>query len=263
MPLRLGPAPASAPDPLLFAVQLHSNFIGGLVALPDGKTLVTSSGDGRTLVVNAETGETVRGLVGPDSAVNHLALSPDGKRLASASDDRTVRLWNTETWDVLAVCEGHEDYVSRVAITPHGKIISTSKDTTCRVWDMKGRELVVYRGHAGWILAIGLVPDRPEAVTVSDDGAIKRWNYDLGEDLPVPFEEADPQAAIKIPGFDLYIQRHNTSGVGHEGYAHDLKITPDGKWMVSVEKAILVHDMESGAQRAFHGGHPWTLNRVV
>ena len=65
---------------------------------PDGKRIVTASGDKTARLWDADTGKAIgEPLRGHASDVSSAAFSPEGKRIVTASSDKTARLWDAET----------------------------------------------------------------------------------------------------------------------------------------------------------------------
>jgi WD40 repeat protein len=61
---------------------------------PDGRRLVSASGDGTLKVWDVQTGQEALTLKAHMREVTSVTFSPDGKRLASASGDGTVKVWD-------------------------------------------------------------------------------------------------------------------------------------------------------------------------
>jgi WD40 repeat protein len=64
---------------------------------PDGRRLVSASGDQTVRVWDATTGQEALALKGHTHWVLGVAFSPDGQRLASAASDQTVRVWDASS----------------------------------------------------------------------------------------------------------------------------------------------------------------------
>lgn len=71
---------------------------------PDGRRLLSASGDQTLRLWDAETGPEIRSFAGHQSAVASVAFSPDGQRLLSGSHDGTLRLWDGESGQQLRCC---------------------------------------------------------------------------------------------------------------------------------------------------------------
>ena len=89
-------------------------------------------------------------------------------------------------WDMkgkeLAICKGHDDVVTSVCVTD-GKIVSGSHDRTVRVWGIGGNELAVFRGHKGLVNSV-CVTKAGKVVSGSVGGMVRVWDMQ-GNELAV------------------------------------------------------------------------------
>jgi hypothetical protein len=75
----------------------HTNVVTSVAFLPNGKHIISGSGDKTIQIWNAKTGKAVATpLVGHTAAVTSVAFSQDGKCIISGSLDNTLRIWNAE-----------------------------------------------------------------------------------------------------------------------------------------------------------------------
>lgn len=237
---------------LRLTLKGHRDFIGGLVMLPDGQTLVSASEDGSMRVWDTGRGLCVRTLGEHTEAVNHLALSPDGRWIASASDDYTILLWDTETWKVQRVFRGHTNFVSRVAFTPDGaRLLSVSRDHTVRLWDVYSEEqIALFEGHQEWVISVAVSPDGRFAATASINNVMLLWNLaELRLESPLSDFSQNFIGNLDFPQFSSWLFTHspNTSGKGHRDYPHDLKFLPDGR-LVSADESVKLWSIPEGLE---------------
>ena len=76
----------------------HRKAVVSVAFSPDGKRIVSGSGDHTIRLWSTETGEELEPpLEGHQNYVWSVGFSPDGKRLVSGSFDKTIRLWDAET----------------------------------------------------------------------------------------------------------------------------------------------------------------------
>ena len=71
----------------------HEKTVNSAAFSPDGKYIVTASGDNTARVWDAKTGEPVTEPLKHESIVNSAVFSPDGKYIVTASMDNTARVW--------------------------------------------------------------------------------------------------------------------------------------------------------------------------
>jgi WD40 repeat protein len=141
----------------------------GATFSPDGRLLVTPSGDDVAQVRDATTGQVVLTLVGhekgkqerlgkidqalmeqdPDYHVEptyehgvlSATFSPDGRHILTTSVDQTARIWDAHSGEPLKILRGHTDAVSFGSFSPDGsKIVTISSDFTARIWDATSGE---------------------------------------------------------------------------------------------------------------------------
>ncbi|KAH8087564.1 hypothetical protein JL720_6874 [Aureococcus anophagefferens] len=165
-----------------------------VAVFPDGRRVVSGSGDKTVKVWDAATGECVATLAGhsdevwcvavfPDGRrvvsgshdktvkVNGVAVFPDGRRVVSGSSDKTVKVWSVAVFpDGRRVVSGSWDNMVKVigvAVFPDGRrVVSGSVDQTVKVWDAATGECV---------RCVAVFPDGRRVVSGSEDHTVKLW----------------------------------------------------------------------------------------
>jgi WD40 repeat protein len=225
-------------DPCIMTLEGHTKFITSCAISPDGKRIVSGSGDKTLKIWDLESGAELATIKGHTKEVKACAISPDGRRIISGSADMTLKVWDVETGAELALLEGHTDDVFSCAISPDGKrIISGSWDNTLKVWDLdNGTELATLKGHTEGVISCAISPNGKRIVSGSADKTLKVWDMENKAEL--------------------------ATLIGHGNYVNSCAISPDGNRIVSGswDKTLKVWDMENGVELATLEGHIESVN---
>src|SRR5260221_420340 len=186
--------------PLIRTFEGHASWVHAVALTPDGRFVVSGSGDGTLRAWDLESNRSVRSFARHRGPIRAVAITPDGRRVVSASDDHTLRVWDLDSGRSLRTLRGHSNAVSLVRITSHGfRAISASLDGTLRVWDLQSGQLLrTLEGHAGRVHAVALTPDAARAVSASSDRTLRVWDLENGRLLHTLAGHTDPVTAVTV-----------------------------------------------------------------
>jgi WD40 repeat protein len=77
--------------------MLHQGTVVAVAFSPDGKAVLTGSGDNTAQFWNAADGKPIGKPMVHQGAVPAVAFNPDGKTILTGSWDNTARLWHAPT----------------------------------------------------------------------------------------------------------------------------------------------------------------------
>jgi WD40 repeat protein len=162
--------------------------VNTLTFSPDGKTLVTGSGEpsrsGELKQWDVKTGALVREFKNAHSdTVQSVAFSGDGSRLASGAADKFVKVWTVADAKLLKSFEGHTHHVLGVSLKRDGRIVvSAGADNSVKVWSLVTGEVVrTIKGFDKEATSIGHVGVGDQFVATGGDGKVRLINESGGD----------------------------------------------------------------------------------
>jgi hypothetical protein len=162
--------------------QGHQEDVTSVAFTPDGKSIVTGSGDDTAKLWSLD-GRLLQTFQGHQEDVTSVAFAPDGKSIVTGSWDKTAKLWSLDG-RLLQTFQGHQEDVTSVAFAPDGRsVVTGSKDNTVKFWSLDGRLLQTFQGHQEDVTSVAFAPDGRSVVTGSMDKTAKLWDLDLGHSL--------------------------------------------------------------------------------
>jgi len=153
-------------------------FAMAVAMTPDGRRLVSGSGDNMIRVWDVSTGACLRRLKGHEDRPATIAISASGELAVSGGQDHTVRVWDLNKGVCLSVLKGHTDEIQTIALSDDCRwAISGGSDETVRVWDLVAKECTaVIRPRQGDIRAVACTPDFRVVAIAGNTGSYQRWN---------------------------------------------------------------------------------------
>ena len=188
-PLEVEVARSSLPNKPRFTLSDHKDVVWCVAFSPDGKSLVTCSGNrdakaGEIRGYDLSSGKPVhKFLVEESHGIRWLSFAPDGKTLATAEYDGTVKFRDASTGKVLTKFEAHPGGVQCLKFAPDGKtLVTCGKDNTAKVWDVATKKATMtMKGHSNHVYSLDLLFDRHTLLTGSNDSTAVLWDVATGE----------------------------------------------------------------------------------
>ena len=232
---------------------IHDTPIYSLAVSPDGKTLVTGSGDsgeriGRAMIWDAMTGRPLGRPLHHQDIVTSIAFSSDGLRILTGSLDATVRIWDAQTGEPLVESIAIGAKVMSVALSPKGKSFAVgtgdanAEHGEAQLWAFNGKQPSTRFQHAGLgISSVAFSPDGQTLLTGGWDRTVQFWNVESG------------QPRLNTAGEPLLLK--------HDGWILSVALSPDGRTIVtgSGDNTARLWDAETGERR--HAGD--SINRPI
>lgn len=253
------------PKKLVHTWKSHTRAITSLRFFPNsGHLLLSAAADGKAKIWDVyHQRELLRTFSGHNSAITDTDFHPTGKTFLTSSFDRNIKLWDTEYGKCIGrFSTGKTPHVVRFnpgAEHSH-EFLAGMSDKKIVQFDTRSGELVQeYDHHLAAVNTITFVDDNRRFITTSDDKSLRAWEY--GIPVPIKFiaepymfamSRAAPHPNGKYVAFqsgdnqivvygatDKFRQNRKKSFRGHNtsGYGIDLKISPDGQFIVSGDSA--------------------------
>jgi len=245
----------------------HNSVIVSAKFSADGKYILTASWDKTARLFDFETKKELVIFKGHNNMMiqgnpDVINFSPDSRYIVTASLDSTARLWNLDG-NCLSVMK-HDGPVNSVVFSPKSPagfsflenetskkqylILTASSDKTAKLWDIKGNEIKVLKGHTGGVRSAKFSPDKKYILTTSEDNTLRLWNLN-GNMLKVLNVHSQPVNYAEF-SFDgntiLSVSMDNTAILwdlngskkrvlrGHKEPIRIGKFSPDGEFIITV-----------------------------
>jgi len=136
------------------AFKGHTRYIYTLNFSPNGRLLVSASGDNTVRLWNMHDGAT-KLLTEEDSIflVNSFYssadFSPNGRYVAASHRDGMVRIWDLYTGQLARRIKAHMLWANCVAFMPDGKgLVSVGSDYALRYWDVSSLDSTCFQARS-------------------------------------------------------------------------------------------------------------------
>jgi WD40 repeat protein len=164
----------------------HSGPVLAMAFSPDGKTIVTGSGDRSVKVWAAEDGRLIRSFSHHTDAVHALVFRPrvfddvEGRpaMCVTGGADRTARVWQPEIGRMVRIVRQHQGPIFAVAFSPDARtFFSAGKEGIVRRIDAESDSIIEqWKVSEEWIYALAVSPDGSTLATGEWAGSVRVRN---------------------------------------------------------------------------------------
>lgn len=152
---------------------------------PDGQMAISGSDDETLRLWDMQTGDPLRIFEGTVDLETPVVISQDQKKVMSGMKDNAIGVWELESGKLICSLTGYRKKVSTMIFSPTaGKAITAyAMDKSFRYWDLlSGRVLRSFESNASFS-ALTFLKDEKTAISGSEDGIIRYWDLDTGQQI--------------------------------------------------------------------------------
>jgi WD40 repeat protein len=157
----------------------HSDWVLRVSFSPDGKRIVSGSGDKTLKVWDAQTGQETLTLKGHSDAVVSVTFSPDGKRIVSSDGLFLMKFGEIKVWDLSPLDELQRNKVTvaqRKGARAAGKPAAKKAAAIQEAERLAAETSLTLKGHSGPVTSVSFSPDGKRIVSGSRDSSLKVWD---------------------------------------------------------------------------------------
>ncbi|KAI9708959.1 MAG: hypothetical protein M1820_003653 [Bogoriella megaspora] len=223
----------------------HSGFLPSIAFSPDGKQLVSGSGDDMVRLWDIESDETLPNVAGSD-LIHSVQFSPDGKKLVLGIINDSILLCNLESGEELKLFQDDIGRPHFLEFSPDSKLLATDQEDTIWLLDSStGQALARLECHgfdddrlcSNYCVAFS--PSGRQLVSGSSDGVVRLWDI----------ESSRPLAILK----------------GHSrGFIDSIAFSPDGNLLASgSDQTLRLWDVKTGKLLSTLRGHDYSIRHIA
>lgn len=248
----------------------HKDLVWGASFSPDGRKMVTASGDRTARVWDVETGKELSRFAPSVGSLTWAIFAPDGRHVLGGGTGDFMRLWDSETNQEVRQYKGLVGGSFGGDISADGKFVVTADDGGAKLYDMQTGELVREFKSVPLSPAI-FSPDGKMIVTGTQEKVADVWEVATGKNLrhfsfdaAVPWVDFSPdsESVLTVSGniaqiWDVQSGKEKQRFLGHIGDVLFGTFSPDGSYIATggADKTARIWNVATGEEVHKFIGH--------
>jgi WD40 repeat protein/serine/threonine protein kinase len=169
----------------------HKGYVWGASFSPDGRWVVTASGDNTARVWDAATGEAISPPLEHRFLVHYASFSPDGNNVVTYSPFEE-RLWEAATGKERISPSDVDVFTHRASFSPDGQRVVSLRHTGAQVWEAAtGKEVAPLLNHKDVLSYAAFSADGKRIVTGNMDKTARVWDAVTSQPISPPLQHQD------------------------------------------------------------------------
>jgi len=271
--------------PEVFVKLGYANRVTSVAFSPDGRSVLSGSGDNIIRLWEVPTGKEPRLLKGHSKRITSIAFSPDGQSVLSVSLDKTIRIWEASTGKEKRMREGGmlQSGVIGLGVTsaifsPNGKSVLSAGPIRAVLWDLQtGGEIKTLGSFLTTSADFNSVAFSPDGRSVlsgslSLRGTVKIWDIATEEVVRTFQGHSDNVSSVAFSPDGRYVLSGSWDNTirlwevstgreigllkGHSNRVTSVAFSPDGQYVLSGswDNTVRLWEVSTGkAVRTLHG----------
>lgn len=262
----------------------HTDTVGVIALMPDGRRFVTTGLDKVVKIWNSSQNPLVRDLGRHDSIPRDIAVLPGGLRIVSSSDDGKIVVRSLPGGEIIATMQSKDHAgIRALALSADGlTLYSAHWDGAVLAWDPQKftlSKVLVAKGMRQNAIAVSA--DGRSVVTGGADGEVRVFDAATGAPIRQMGAHKGPIYSIALTGdgryaltgggdshmrmWDLATGSEVRSFAGHTNTVYAVALSADGQRAAtaSLDATVRVWRLDSGATVTRYTGHANSVYAVT
>jgi WD40 repeat protein len=260
----------------------HTDLVGTMAYLPDGKRIVSGSYDKTVRIWDVETGRQLLLLGSHQGQVWTVSSSPNGKLVASGGEDMRLVLWDAASGEKVRTIGPVAGNLFYSSFSPDSKfLLADAASPGAGLWEVAtGKKICEFPGHRAPVTSAAFTPDATKVLTGSRDRTLALWDVATHARLtPSEGHSCEISSVAFSPiGDTILTQSDDAALIAWDphtgkalrrtnlpiGYSGGASLSPDGRMAISGGRGFIdVWDVSTMERKPGYSDPGFVVNAVA